>query len=527
MNSLVTILVIDDNVDDRELCSRVLKKVLGDRLRLVEAGSGERGLQAIEEHAPDCVLLDYSLPGHNGIEVLRRIRAKHAHLPVIMLTGQGNEAVAVMSMKEGAQDYIAKSAIAPEALQRIIQTAIEHSFLQKRIYEQRTALEIFTRALAHDLKEPVRTIRSFLDLITDWESLNPQSRQAFEYIRKAAERMDALIESVYLYTRLDSADERERSECALDGVIEDAKDNLAALIAERGATITHDPLPVVKAHPVHLTQLIQNFLSNAIRHSETPVTVHIRTEDMDDHWQIAISDDGPGIPPDYLHDIFTPFKRLTHRRDDRSGLGLGLSINRKIVELEGGRIWCESEPGHGATFFFTLPKAPAAPAIIRTTVAPETSDDAPSNGANPLLARILMVDDSEADLVLNRIMLIEATKLHCDLLTARDGAEALLRLREAEQAGNPVDLVLLDINMPGMNGFEFLSNMNFFEPARPEVVMCTTSSDESDRRKALSLGASGYMTKPPRFPALQDIIARNPRLRLSQDGAGLVLVRAA
>ena len=112
MNSLVTILVIDDNVDDRELCSRVLKKVLGDRLRLVEAGSGERGLQAIEEHAPDCVLLDYSLPGHNGIEVLRRIRAKHAHLPVIMLTGQGNEAVAVMSMKEGAQDYIAKSAIA-------------------------------------------------------------------------------------------------------------------------------------------------------------------------------------------------------------------------------------------------------------------------------------------------------------------------------------------------------------------------------------------------------------------------------
>ena len=100
----LNVLVIDDNVDDRMLYRRVLKKAFGDRLNLAEEASGERGLDAIAKTEPRCVLLDYSLPGRNGIEVLKRIRSKHPHLPVILLTGQGNEAVAVQSMKEGAQD---------------------------------------------------------------------------------------------------------------------------------------------------------------------------------------------------------------------------------------------------------------------------------------------------------------------------------------------------------------------------------------------------------------------------------------
>ena len=100
------------------------------------------------------MLLDYSLPGRNGVEVLKRIRAKHPFVPVVMLTGQGNENVAVTAMQEGAQNYIAKSAITPESLEHVIRMAIEHCTMEKRIHEQRGSLEIFTRALAHDLKEP-------------------------------------------------------------------------------------------------------------------------------------------------------------------------------------------------------------------------------------------------------------------------------------------------------------------------------------------------------------------------------------
>ena len=136
MEDMLAVLVIDDNVDDRMLYRRVLKKAFGDRLSLAEEASGERGLDAIAKTEPRCVLLDYSLPGRNGIEVLKLIRLKHAHLPVILLTGQGSEAIAIRSMKEGAQDYITKATITVELLGLVIQMAMEKSALQKRVHEQ-------------------------------------------------------------------------------------------------------------------------------------------------------------------------------------------------------------------------------------------------------------------------------------------------------------------------------------------------------------------------------------------------------
>ena len=101
------------------------------------------------------MLLDYSLPGRNGVEILKRIRVKHPLVPVVMLTGQGNEKVAVAAMQEGAQNYISKATIDPETLAHVIQVAILHCRMQSRIAEQRGSLEVFAHALAHDLKEPV------------------------------------------------------------------------------------------------------------------------------------------------------------------------------------------------------------------------------------------------------------------------------------------------------------------------------------------------------------------------------------
>jgi DNA-binding NtrC family response regulator len=109
MQAPIKICVIDDSEDDRMLYRRALSAAFGARLQLVEADSGEVGYEAIVKAEPSCVLLDYSLPGRNGVEVLKRIRAAYPHLPVVMLTGQGNEAVAVQSMREGAQDYITKA----------------------------------------------------------------------------------------------------------------------------------------------------------------------------------------------------------------------------------------------------------------------------------------------------------------------------------------------------------------------------------------------------------------------------------
>ncbi len=527
MNEALVILIIDDDKGDRMSCQRALKGAFGDNLLFMEANDGESGLEAIEKNLPHCVLLDHLMPGIDGIEVLKRIRIKHPYLPVVMINGNGNDVIAVQSMKLGAQDYIAKSTITPPILQRIVQMAIQHCTLQKRTHEQRISLEIFTRALAHDLKEPVRTICSFLDRITDWRDLSEKSQKSFDYISKATNRMSALIDTVFLYTRLDAAERMEKTVCDIVSILVDAQENLAQLIEERGATITYDALPQVYANRVQMIQLFQNLIANAIRHCDKAVMIHVSSEEHEGYWQLLVRDNGPGIESEYFEKIFTPFQRLSHRKEDEPGLGLGLAINRKIVESYGGRIWCESQPGVGTSFLFTLPK-------IAASVAAESNNlihIAPLNGTvgpTQTLARILLVDDSRADIELNRIMLTEDAKLHCDILSARDGKEGLIALQEAARQGNPIDLVLLDINMPIMSGFEMLAHMSKEEAAlHPLVVMCSTSASDMDKRMAKSFGAAGYLTKPPQFSLLKDIIVQGKKLRFCQEGKDYVLRRAA
>lgn len=151
MTSALKILIIDDSADDQLLYRRALSKGEDAEYQVLEAGDGDRGLERVEAEKPDCVLLDYSLPGRNGIEVLKRLRQKHPFVPVAMLTGQGNETVAVTAMQEGAQNYISKSAITPESLQRVVRVSIEHCGMRRRIHEQHESLETANRSLEAEI----------------------------------------------------------------------------------------------------------------------------------------------------------------------------------------------------------------------------------------------------------------------------------------------------------------------------------------------------------------------------------------
>lgn len=524
MTDPLKILVIDDSEDDRLLYRRALQKSVNANYIITEASDGEEGLKRIQEDPPACILLDYSMPGRDGVEVLKRIRAKHPFIPVVMLTGQGNEAVAVTAIQEGAQNYIAKTTITPEAIQRVIRVAIEHCIMQKRIYEQRTSLEIFTRALAHDLKEPVRTIRSFLDLIQHDEPLSEKGKSYFTYIQNAAERMNTLIETVYFYTRLDGDGQIAREICDVGKVLEEAKENIVQLIRERKAEITCDPLPEVSANKMQVLQVLQNLLCNAIRHCEDVPHIHVRAEEGTTQWLLRVSDNGPGIAPEHSSKIFQPFKRVAHHKEQ--GLGLGLAICKKIVESHGGKIWYESNPDAGATFLFTLPKASAAPPAS-TLLAPKAQTWAKA-GSNLPLANLLLVDDNEADIELSRIMLVEHAHLQCNLLSAHDAEEALDRLQSSKRDGNPVDLMLLDINMPGMDGFELLEEIRKVDALKDiPVVMCTTSSYDKDMERAKALGVAGYMTKPAEFGKLKAIIEEATGLTLRKEGELQALIKAA
>ena len=525
----LTILMIDDDSGDRAMCKKALKQAFGGSLIFMEAADGETGLAMLATSLPDCVMLDHSMPGGDGIEVLKRIREDHPYLPVVMLDGKGNDVVAVKSMKDGAQDYIAKSVITPHILQRVVEMAIRNAATFKHEREQRASMEIFTRALAHDLKEPVRTIRSFIDMMSGVETLDNRSQRAFGFIQSASERMERLIDSVFFYTQLDMPSKLPKENCNAGSIIGEVRDNIAALIHERGANITFDgEAPNIYAHLVQMRQLFQNLIVNAIKHCDTPVAVHISAVKQDGRWLFRVQDNGPGIEDKYLQAIFNPFRRITYRKEDGQGLGMGLAICRKIVDLHGGSITCESEPGKGAAFIFSLPIASDEMSADKANKTNESSPALLPAGANWTPGRILLVDDSEMDLMLHKIYIKEKGQLNCDLLTANNGKAALAMLSKAAQEQNPIDLMLLDINMPGMGGFELLEQLQKEQGMMPKlVVMCTTSAYEEDKKRAEDFHVMGYLSKPLDFDKLRNIIERSGRLRLEHQGSALALLRAA
>jgi CheY-like chemotaxis protein len=439
---------------------------------------------------------------------------------VVMLTGLGNEKVAVAAMQEGAQNYISKATIDPETLAHVIQVAIQHCRMQNRISEQRGSLEVFARALAHDLKEPVRMIRTLLDLVNAETSFEGKANDHFQSIRYAAERMNALIDTVYIYTRLDGAEKTTLDVCDANHLVEAAKENISHLIRERQAVITCPPLPQISVNREQAIQVIQNLLCNAIQNCATTPHVDITADEAADYWLFRVSDNGPGIGKENAEKLFMPFRRLS--RHDMQGPGLGLATCKKILELHGGKIWYDATPGNGASFIFSVPKVGAA-GTIRVSGTSLPLAKVCCGGDSRQIATLLLVDDDDMAIELAQIQLIDGNRLQCKVLVAQDGQEALARLHDTV-----IDLVLLDINMPRMDGFELLERMRAEKLlGRVAVVMCSTSTYEEDISRAKDLGACGYLTKPPDFSRMKLILEKSTTLEILEESNALLLLRAA
>jgi len=218
-------------------------------------------------------------------------------------------------------------------------------------------LEQFAYVASHDLQEPLRMVSSYVQLLAQrYEGqLDDKAQKYIAYAVDGALRMQQLIEDLLVYSRagarggsLESVD----SGSALAAAIQ----NLTKTIEESGAVITHDELPVVRANAPQLTQVFQNLLSNAIKfHGENPPRVHVSAEDKGHEWVFSVKDHGIGIDPQYKDRVFVIFQRL-HTRQEYPGTGIGLAVCQRIVERHGGRVWFESEPGMGSTFYFSVPE---------------------------------------------------------------------------------------------------------------------------------------------------------------------------
>jgi PAS domain S-box-containing protein len=218
-------------------------------------------------------------------------------------------------------------------------------------------LEQFAYSASHDLQEPLRTVGAYTGMLRRKFAgrLGPEGDEYIQCALNGVQRMHQLLKDLLDFTRASTVAGNADVETDASAVLKDVLENLEKARADSGATVTFTQLPSVRMHPVQLQQVLQNLIANAIRYrGEAPPRIHVAADQRGKEWLFSVSDNGIGIDSKYKEHIFGIFKRL-HSSADYPGTGMGLAICQRLVQRAGGRIWVESEPGRGSTFFFTIP----------------------------------------------------------------------------------------------------------------------------------------------------------------------------
>lgn len=217
-------------------------------------------------------------------------------------------------------------------------------------------LEQFANIAAHDLQEPLRMVSSYTQLLERRykDKLDSDANEFIGYAVDGAKRMQAQINDLLAYSRVTTQGKSfEATNCSY--IFDTAVANLAASIEETGATVTQDLLPTLPADSLQLVSVFQNLIGNGIKyHGGQPPRIHVAAVENGDEWIFSFKDNGIGLDPEFADRIFVIFQRL-HTKAKYPGTGIGLAICKKVVERHGGRIWVESEPDKGSSFYFTLP----------------------------------------------------------------------------------------------------------------------------------------------------------------------------
>jgi signal transduction histidine kinase len=362
------VLLIEDNPGDADLV----------RLRLIEGNSPVNvncvnrlsdGLAALSEQTPAVVLLDLNLPDSRGAETFRRVREHAPHVPVVVLSGQDDEALATKAVHQGVQDYLIKGNLSSKQLERAIRYAVERQGLLRAVdIAQKQQLEFknqFLSHVSHELRTPLTCIHQYVTLILDGLAgpVGPDQSDHLKTVLKSVNQLHAMIRDLLEATRAESGKMQVEPRCvSLRELVQQAVTMLRPTADGKkiGLEIGLDQrLPLVHADPSRVLEVLINLLDNAIKFTSPDGSVLVKAcmvEADPDYVYISVSDSGRGISPEAKALIFERLYQDPHAVDNnRSGLGLGLFICREIVRLHQGRIWVASEPGQGSTFTFTLP----------------------------------------------------------------------------------------------------------------------------------------------------------------------------
>jgi signal transduction histidine kinase len=368
---------VEDNELDAELVEQAMRKG-GFSPAVVVVQTEADFKRQLQSHKPDVVIADYNLPQWQGMEALEVLQREGLDVPLILVSGALGDVTAVECIKCGATDYVLKDGLArlPESIRRALQEKrtlrlrkqAEDDLTKKaeELARSNADLEQFAYVASHDLQEPLRMVAAYTQLLGERYrgKLDENADKFIGYASEGALRMQTLIQDLLAFSRVARKDSTVGCvDC--DAAMAEVMMSMAPAIQECGAVVTYDALPRVWAERSQMTQLFQNLIGNAIKfRGEQKPQISVRAERSGEQWLFSVRDNGIGIAAEYAENIFVVFQRL-HARTEYPGNGIGLAICKKIVERHGGKIWVESEAGHGSVFKFTLPgEDPAAKEMV-------------------------------------------------------------------------------------------------------------------------------------------------------------------
>lgn len=505
-------------VDDEESVALTVSEVLRQEgFRVETASSGGEAVKLLENAEYDLVLTDLHMEGGDGISVLAEIQQRAPLTISIVLTGFASVETAIAAMRSGAYDYLVKPCNI-EDLKHTVKRGVEHRLLMLREREARARLEEFNRelqqrveertielvrrneelaeanrakdiflaTLSHELRTPLTPVLGWVNLLKTGALDQASVMQALDTIERNARLQARLVDDLLDISRIVTGKlQFEREPVDLNSIVRAAFDTMRAQAEQRGVELSSQlpaaPL-IVQGSPVRLEQIVLNLLSNAVKFTEEGGRVLVSVLQSGTEAHVVVEDTGVGIAQEFLPHVFESFRQAdgsTTRQ--HGGLGLGLAIVRALAKMHGGDVRAESEGiGEGSRFTLTVP------CEVRACGQPEVhAYQATDTG----LQSVLVVEDSPDTLELLNVLF---EKRGCRVLTAENASEALeIAARETP------DVIISDIGMPDMNGYELLASLRRLPGmARIPALAITGYATDEDRQRALDAGFTAHLAKP-------------------------------
>lgn len=530
------ILVVDDNADMRSY----LRHLLGHRWQVETASDGVAALESIRQRAPDLVIADVMMPVMDGFGLLSAIRSNQASekLPVMLLSARAGEEASSEGLRAGADDYVIKPFSARELLARV-----ESRLAQARMHaaerrareaaeEANRARDFFFTMLSHELRTPLMAVLAWTALLKE-NRLDPnEAVHALELIDRNARSQRRLVDDLLDISRIITGHLRidPRPVASLAQTVGMVVDSFRPAALAKNLTVEtalDTSAGIVNGDSERLQQVVWNLLSNAIRFTPPGGRIQLRYARRDDHVELLVRDSGKGIAPEALPHLFERYWQGRNSERRSQGLGLGLAIAHRIIELHGGHIAAASDgEGCGATFTVTLPLHPADTEPNPPTGDGNTTSDSEASTASN--SRMLDAATSELEMASSsvhlhelemksdagsapgalRILLVEdhegVAKACRRLLTSHGHFVVCVpSLAAATIAGERAtfDLAICDLRLPDGSGIELLSRMRS-RFARlggggqlPAIAMSGSVYDEEVAR-TLRAGFAAHLAKP-------------------------------